>query len=348
MRDFLKCALNGLKIGGVVGAILVCFYLASANKIDWRNVALTIMFSVTIATSISFFVKLVDKFRAKHRPKNIFLIWGAYYLAALIGMTIASELCFFILNVFIEHQSYQVFADPKQLLINLLISLVVTTVVGFYQSQRTNLEVRLKERELDIIKLNQMKTQAELQTLQSRINPHFLYNSLNSIASLIAIDADKAEDMTLKLSKLFRYSINTQNANLTSVKEEVDIVKTYLDIERVRFGDRINFLFDVDEDTYSEQIPRFILQPLIENAIKHGLHDKATHGTLKLLIKQDAIHLILIVEDNGKPFPTELNSGYGLQSTYDKLQLLYSSDYQLQIVNEPLKQIKIIIPKSYG
>jgi LytS/YehU family sensor histidine kinase len=189
-----------------------------------------------------------------------------------------------------------------------------------------------------------MKTQAELQTLQSRINPHFLYNSLNSIASLIHIDADKAEDMTLKLSKLFRYSINTQNEYVTAVKDEIEIVKTYLDIERVRFGDRINFVFDVDDDILDNQMPRFILQPLVENALKHGLNDMVNGGELQVKISKTDKELNLVVADNGKSFPTELNAGYGLQSTYDKLQLLYLDAYSLQIINEPLKQIKITIP----
>jgi sensor histidine kinase YesM len=346
MKDFLKCALNGIKLGLIVASVLAVFFLVSANKIEWDNIAITFMFSVTIATSISFLIKLVDNYRAKYNPKNFYIIWLSYYFAALVGMTIASEICYFILYTYILNIPYHIFSDPKQLLINLVISLVVTTVVGVYQSQRTNLEVRIKEKELDIVKLNQLKTQAELQTLQSRINPHFLYNSLNSIASLIHIDADRAEDMTLKLSKLFRYSINTQNENLTSVKEEVEIVNTYLDIEKVRFGDRINFNLDIAVDTLNDQIPRFILQPLIENAIKHGLDDKIEGGEITLIIYKEQKEIVLIVSDNGKPFPTELNAGYGLQSTYEKLQLLYGNKYALQIINEPEKLIKITIPTS--
>lgn len=346
MKDFLKCFLNGLKIGVIVAVVLTLFYLISTKTIKWNYIGVTFMFSVTIATSINFLIKTVDNYRAKYQPKNFYFIWSLYYLAALIGMSVANEICVFILNTFILKVEYTIFADPEQLLINLIISLIVTTIVGVYQSQRTNLEMRLKEKELDIIKLNQMKTKAELQTLQSKINPHFLYNSLNSIASLIHIDADKAEDMTLKLSKLFRYSINTQNENFTSVKEEVEIVETYLAIERVRFGNRINFILAIEEEALNESLPRFILQPLIENALKHGLNDVIEGGELKLTVEKTNDEIILTVADNGKPFPTELNAGYGLQSTYEKLQLLYGNKYSLQIINSPEKQIKITIPKS--
>ena len=348
MKDFLKCAINGLKIGVIVATILIIFYLISSKDMSWRYVGVTFMFSVAISTSISSFIKLVENYRLKYKPKNYYFIWGLYYLSALVGMTIASKVCLFILNFFILKIGFTLFSDPRQLLINLVISLIVTTIIGIYQTQRSNLELRLKQKEVDIIKLNQLKTQAELQTLQSRINPHFLYNSLNSIASLIHIDADKAEDMTLKLSKLFRYSINTQNENLTSVQEEIEIVQTYLDIEKVRFGDRIQFILDVDETAYADKIPRFILQPLVENAVKHGLNDRISGGILKLDIKSVFNEIILIVADNGKAFPTELNSGYGLQSTYEKLQLLYGDKYSLQILNQPEKQIKISVPKIHG
>jgi two-component system LytT family sensor kinase len=344
MKSFFKCVLRGFKIGAVVAVVLALFYIVTTNKIQWRYIGITFMFSFSISTAISLLLQAVDTYRAKYKPTNFYLIWAIYYLAALIGMTIASELCYFILYKFILHIPYHLFPEPKQLLINLIISLVVTTIVGIYQSQRTNLEMRLKEKEFDIVKLNQMKTQAELQTLQSRINPHFLYNSLNSIASLIHIDADRAEDMTLKLSKLFRYSINTQNEYVTAVKDEIEIVRTYLDIERVRFGNRINFIFDIDDDVLEKEMPRFILQPLVENALKHGLNDMTSGGELQVVISKSKTELFLSVADNGKPFPTELNAGYGLQSTYDKLQLLYPDAYSLQIINEPQKQIKITLP----
>jgi two-component system LytT family sensor kinase len=347
MKDFIKCAFNGLKVGTIVATILIIFYFITAKEISWRYIGVTFMFSVAISTSISSFIQVVENYRKNYQPKNYYFIWGLYYLSALVGMTVASEICLFILEVFILKRNYALFSDPKQLLINLIISLIVTTIIGIYQTQRSNLELRLKQKEVDIIKLNQLKTQAELQSLQSRINPHFLYNSLNAIASLIHIDADKAEDMTLKLSKLFRYSINTQNENLTSVREEIEIVQTYLDIEKIRFGDRIQFILDVDDTAYAEKIPRFILQPLVENALKHALNDMINGGILKLQIKAVANEIILIVADSGKPFPTELNSGYGLKSTYEKLQLLYGNKYSLQLLNHPEKQIRISVPKNH-
>ncbi len=345
MKRFSKCSLKGLMIGSIVAVVLIIFYIITTKNIKWTYVGVTFMFSVSISTIISYFTLLVDDFREKYKLKNPFIIWAAYYLAAMVGMTIASESCLYILYRFILYKPYHLFIEPNQLLVNLVISLVVTTIAGVYQNQKTNMEIKIKEKELDISRLSQLKTQAELQTLQSRINPHFLYNSLNSIASLIHIDPDKAEDMTMKLSKLFRYSINTQNENTTTIKEEIEIVKTYLEIEKVRFADRINFKIDAEPTLHLRHIPRFILQPLVENSLKHGLANMVEGGLMHLEIKEnEKEELEIIIADNGAPFPEELQAGYGLQSTYEKLQLLYGTNYQLHIANEPKKHIKIIIP----
>lgn len=216
-----------------------------------------------------------------------------------------------------------------------------------HNAQKVNLNNRIKEKELALLRLNQMKTEAELATLHSKINPHFLYNSLNAIASLIHVDPDKAEGMTLKLSKLFRYSINQTQENLVSVTEEIEIVNTYLEIEKVRFGDRISFKTDLDPALNREKIPRFLIQPLVENALKHGLKNVLSHGMLRISIKKTEL-MEIIIEDNGSPFPEELEIGYGLQSTYDKLNLLYgSNNYEVQILNYPNKQLRIQFPVTY-
>ncbi|RZL14998.1 MAG: histidine kinase, partial [Pedobacter sp.] len=227
---------------------------------------------------------------------------------------------------------------------NILITIIVGTLILLYHFQRITAENALKAKEMDLVKLNQLKTQAELQALQAKINPHFLYNALNSIVSLIHEDANKAEDMTLKLSKLFRYSINTLEENFSTIKEEVEVLNAYLDIEKVRFGNRINFKIEVADELLGKQIPRFLLQPLVENAFKHGLKDIVANGFLKVSISQIEKNIAILIFDNGYPFPEELVAGYGLQSTYDKLELLYKEGYDLQLINAPEKHIKISIP----
>jgi sensor histidine kinase YesM len=236
--------------------------------------------------------------------------------------------------------------QAKNLQRNMGLGLLAGSILYIYQLQRNNYQLKLNEKELQVAKLNELKTNAELKTLQARINPHFLYNSLNSITSLIHDDPAKAEEMTLKLSKLFRYSINTQESNWTTVKEELNIVDTYLDIEKVRFGNRIEFITQADDSIQNEMIPRFLLQPLVENALKHGLNNKSSGGILKVTIRDQRDSLLISVHDNGPAFPSDLLAGYGLQGTHDKMNLLYGADWKMDFVNAPEKQISIVIPKQ--
>ena len=129
----------------------------------------------------------------------------------------------------------------------------------------------VKEKDIELSRLQEAKAEAEVKVLQSQINPHFLYNALNSIASLAHTDADKTEKMALSLSDLFRHSINRKGEKVNTLGDELSLVRNYLEIEQIRFGDRLSFNIDVEPDLLTVEIPMFILQPLVENAIKHGI-----------------------------------------------------------------------------
>src|SRR4029079_2217329 len=128
---------------------------------------------------------------------------------------------------------------------------------------------KLSEKELELSKLQALKTKAELDTLHSKVNPHFLYNALNSIADLSITDGKKARKMTIALADLFRYSINYSNNNFTTVKEELEMTEIYLQIEKIRFEDQLRYHISADDSLYHYLVPRFVLQPLVENAVKH-------------------------------------------------------------------------------
>ena len=204
---------------------------------------------------------------------------------------------------------------------------------------------KLNEKELELSRLQGLKTQAELDALHSKINPHFLYNALNSIADLSITDGKKARKMTVALADLFRYSINYSNHNYTTVKEEVEMTEVYLAIEKIRFEDKLNYSIALAEEVKHYLIPRFVLQPVVENAVKHGL--KATGNTteIKIEVKNGSRGLEIIVADNGPLFPDELTPGYGVKSMYDKLDLLFPGNYEIHFSNEPKKKVSIHIHK---
>ena len=203
----------------------------------------------------------------------------------------------------------------------------------------------IKEKDLELSQLKELQTQTALKSLQAHINPHFLYNSLNSIAELVHTDRDKTEQMALSLSDLFRYSINRSSKKSSTLKEEVEMVKNYLEIEKIRFGDQLDYNIEVEHDLENVEIPMFLIQPLIENAVKHGISKTEEKGIIKLKIEKQQHDLHITVYDNGPSFPEGLVSGYGLQMIQDVLSLTYGDQATLSWQNRPEKMIEIVIQK---
>lgn len=329
-----------------LGLAIVLSVLISVLEGKWigeRRASFQLLFSSVVAIFVSNSIHFSK--RLWSGKGNHILYISLYYFFSLLGAFIAVELIYYIFAGLFNTR--YTFFHKSDLLFTSIITVIISTVSYIHFSQKSRFSYRIKQKEMDLLRLEQMKTQAELATLQSKINPHFLYNALNAVASLIHLDPDKAENMTLKLSKLFRYSINQNQENLVSVAEELDILQTYLDIEKIRFGDRISFIVEADPMAMQEKIPRFLIQPLVENALKHGLKNTPANGFLSVQIRKKDM-LEISVTDNGIPFPEELETGYGLQSTYDKLDLLFAGKYEIQILNHPVKQIIIQIPYYYA
>jgi uncharacterized RDD family membrane protein YckC/two-component sensor histidine kinase len=215
--------------------------------------------------------------------------------------------------------------------------LIAGTIVLKYDAEQ---EIRDKEEQLKIAKLNELKTKAELNLLQSKINPHFLYNSLNVIASYTHDQPEKAERMAVELSKFLRSRVESSNENLITMSSELETLKSYIEIEKIRFEENldIKILLNVDGNTL---IPKFLLQPLVENAIKHGMKHAGKHGEILIRIDRKSDNIVISVEDNGAPFPTDIRLGYGLTNTYEKLDLLYGEDYSIEFKNADVKSIII-------
>ncbi|MFB9843376.1 sensor histidine kinase [Mucilaginibacter ginsenosidivorans] len=199
------------------------------------------------------------------------------------------------------------------------------------------------EKELEISRLNELKTKAELDALQAKVNPHFLYNTLNSIAELSLHQGTRARNMTIALAELFRYSLNKNNETMIPIGDEVEMVENYVMIEKIRFEDKLEVSVEVDEAVRRKNVPKFILQPLVENAIKHGLKEPGKTGIIKVIIKGSAGGIDIMIHDNGAPFPEDIQVGYGLKSVMDKLALFYPGKHTIYFENDPVKQVTISI-----
>ncbi|MBC7873629.1 MAG: histidine kinase [Ferruginibacter sp.] len=219
---------------------------------------------------------------------------------------------------------------------------LVYAVIRYLDIERQR---KIDEKELELSRLRELKTKAELDALHSKINPHFLYNALNSIADLAITDGKKGRKMTIALADLFRYSINYSNNNFSTIKDEVEMANVYLQIEKIRFEDQLNYSLEVEEELNDYLVPRFVLQPLVENAVKHGLKTTGQMTEINLQVKKKSNGFVINIADTGPVFPQELIPGYGVKSVYDKLDLLFPGQYEMHFSNLPVKQVSLHIHK---
>ena len=202
----------------------------------------------------------------------------------------------------------------------------------------------INQKDVELARMGEFQKQAELQSLRAKINPHFLYNALNSIASLATTDARKTEQMALALSDFFKYAINREQKQLNTLAEELNAIRTYLEIEKVRFGDRLSFEIDCPSELLDIQIPQLLIQPLVENAIKHGLSQITENGLIGILVSKEETQLKIRVYDNGPAFPDGPLSGFGIQNTQERIALLYGAKATINWQNGVEKYIELCLP----
>jgi two-component system, LytTR family, sensor kinase len=193
------------------------------------------------------------------------------------------------------------------------------------------------ERQLELQRVR--LTEARLAALTNQINPHFLFNTLNSVTSLIRIDPDRARYMVLKLSSILRRLLR-KTENFSVLRDEISFIDDYLGIEMVRFGEKLRWEKEVDENTLDRLVPSMILQPIIENSIKHGLSNKIDGGTVRMKTWLEQGRLLISIEDDGQGIAEAKmekiwEQGIGVSNVNERLRVLFGSGYRMLIESTP-------------
>ncbi len=197
--------------------------------------------------------------------------------------------------------------------------------VGFSRKNRKD--------EIEKLELRSALQEAELAILKNQVNPHFLFNALNNIRSLILSDPERARKMVTHISELLRYSIQFNAAEKVSLQQELDIVKDYLQLESIQFNDRLSYDFQIEEDAMQVKIPPMAIQLLVENAIKHGISQLATGGNIDIRAKLTDGHLKIEVSNKGQLKKTSKREGIGLKNLIERLQILFGQFAELKVEN---------------
>ena len=248
----------------------------------------------------------------------------------------------------------------------LVLKLLFPDEVGYFQSLNESFPIRLiagilfyltvlliyhliiygralQEKRLNETRLNLLIKESELNVLRSQMNPHFLFNSLNSISSLTISDPEKARDMIIKLSDFLRYALKYGQRDKTTFEDELRNIELYMDIEKVRFGDKLVFEKNIDEECLVAKVPNMILQPLVENAIKHGVYESTETVTINLSCSAVKEGFKITLKNNYDPGQTSRKgSGLGLKNVRNRLFLIYNKD-ELMKVNKSSDSFEVIL-----
>lgn len=204
----------------------------------------------------------------------------------------------------------------------------------------------LQRRILNEAQLASLVKELELKNIRAHINPHFIFNALNSIRALVDEDPEKARTAITTLSQLLRRSLQAEKGDVIVLEEELTMVKNYLSLEQMRFEDRLQVTFDVDPDTLCQKIPPMMLQTLVENAIKHGISQSVKGGIVQISSHFEADFHQIKVRNTGKMVSNSSEKGFGLSSTKDRLKLLYQDKgkFEIKEIEHNLVEASVILP----
>src|SRR5215475_8220684 len=228
------------------------------------------------------------------------------------------------------YRAYFAFGFYIDLIIALLIVIAVHALF-YYQNFRAS--------ELAQSSLKTQLAQAQLRALKMQLHPHFLFNTLHSISSLVLEDPPKANSMIARLGDFLRITLDNSDQQLVTLKQETEFLRCYLDIEQVRFGDRLRVAFEMEPVTLSAQVPHLILQPIVENAIQHAVAPRTAQSQIQIKANQQNGLLRIEIKDNGPGIPSRDDSpadrGLGLKNVRARLNEIYGQNFRFELTNNP-------------
>jgi sensor histidine kinase YesM len=279
--------------------------------------------------------------------KNFLKIALNFFLGGFLIMTIWYGLSSFVAKKIISAADYELFLSESKIyrLTSGTLFLIILSLIYYVIIYKKNWEEKL----INEKKLQESIKKIELDALKMQINPHFLFNALNSISSLTMTNPELAQDMIIKMSDFLRYALKHNNSQFTTLNEEINNVKRYLEIEQVRFQDKLNFKIDCNLPQKDIKIPTLILQPLFENAIKHGVYNSSESITITLNCRLTNQFLELTIVNNfDEKAKITKGEGVGLQNVADRLRFTYNKPQLLAVEkSQNTFSVKIKIPLNH-
>lgn len=314
-------------------------YSGGRYNLDWKLALSWDLISWNLWVLLAPFVLLlVQRFRVDRRNwlRTLLVYVPAGAVFALAHLALLVFIHFFIIHG-AENLSSFLINKPYVLLSDFLTSAIIYILI-LTLGHALDYYVHYREEELKSIGLESQLAQAQLQALKMQLHPHFLFNTLHSISALQLEDVTAAQRMTARLGDFLRITLESVYTQEVTLRREVDFLQCYLDIERIRFGDRLTTNLRIAPETLDAEVPNLILQPLVENAIRHGVATRASAGRIDVRSWRDNGMLQLQVKDNGPGLSAGVaalpaNEGLGLTNTRARLAQLYGSNCRFELAN---------------
>ncbi len=335
----VRIVLRMLRIAGGCALFVVCIYIAF-GRIGTSGIFRTFGESFLYAASISgpseFLIRLFSRRYAETYPRLLLLFHAIALLFCTVAGSLVTGLLLLVIGVTPRAEYWPEFRYTASFatIISIFVGLglvVHETLQG--RLQRAQLEARTQQRDWE--RASKLLAEAQLSSLESRVHPHFLFNTLNSIASLIPKDPVKAEQTVGRLASLLRFSLYDGRRSMVPLGRELKIVRDYLEIEKVRLGERLHYEISSPPSLDEFELPALTLQSLVENSIKYAIENLQEGGQISVIALEEPEGVRFDVVDNGPCFSLEnIQPGHGLDNLMDRLEILFGPSANLAVLRE--------------
>lgn len=332
------CQLGGWLFYGLAMVFFAYVFKYTSNDILYPRIAITILIGLTYTHLLR---ELIVRFQM--RPPIQVQKW---WLLTLLVISVILLFNFTTSAVVEWTGTYNVRLKTtieRRFLSNLIFDspLILVWVSAYYIWHYIELGSKT---EIQKVKLESLVKELELKTIKSHINPHFIFNALNSIRALVDENPERARTAITELSNILRSSMQAEKMETVPFERELNIVKDYLALEHIRFEDRLQVEYDIDEDTLDQPVPPMMLQTLVENAIKHGIGKQKDGGTIRVISDYRDNHHELVVQNTGQIKGTVVDGdGFGINSTRNRLKLLFGGKATFDIRNKENDMVEAIV-----
>lgn len=289
-----------------------------------------------IFTPFVYFVAERINFKKKFLVKNIFVLSLLGIAVSIIHRFTAILLTFYIRDLFgtlkkpifeaVFEARFAIIGGGFDSLFTYMLILSVIFVMFYFN--------RLKDNEKFTSQLETKLAEAKLDSLKSQLHPHFLFNTLHAISTLMHKDIDLAERTLVKLSDLLRISLDHLDKQKIPLKDEIEFLLKYLEIQQIRFQDKLKIEVDIESNLYNFLVPSFLLQPIVENSIKYAIEPSSIIEDIKIRAEQAGDYIVLSVEDSGPGLNENFNEGIGIKNTRARLKQIYNDNFELSFTNK--------------